>query len=146
MKVYTYDIRSVETPDYVVVCESMQKLLRNSDVLSVHVPLNADTTGLIGSGELSALPDGALLINTSRGELIDEDPLIEALDSGQVHGAAVDVVANEEKYQANRLIDFARSHSNLIITPHIGGATYEAIEKTDLFLIERLKNYVGIQS
>lgn len=142
MEIFTYDTRRVDTPDYVVVCDSMRELLKNSEILTVHIPLNADTAGLIQRDELSELPDGAFLVNTSRGELIDEGSLIEALSSGRMRGAAVDVVANEADHELNPLIAYARGHSNLIVTPHIGGATFEAVEKTDLFLIRRLSSWL----
>ena len=101
MRICTYDVRTVNTPEYVDDCESMVELLSTCDVLTVHIPLNADTEGLIGRHELSELPEKALLVNTSRGELIDEQALIEALDAGRLAGVAVDVVANEEYYEAN---------------------------------------------
>ncbi|MFV1980302.1 MAG: NAD(P)-dependent oxidoreductase [Rhodothermia bacterium] len=142
MKIGTFDIHTVDTPEYVEVCRSMAELFSTSDILSVHVPLNAETKNLIGRDELFEMPEGAVLVNTSRGEIIDEPSLIDALDSGRVRGAALDVVANEKSYEANRLITYARTHSNLLITPHIGGATFEAIEKTDLFVIRNLISWL----
>lgn len=146
MKIRTFDIRAVDTPDYVETCRSIDDLFGSSEVLSVHVPLNVRTAGLIAGNELSKLPDGALLVNTSRGELIDEKALLDALDSGRLRGAAVDVVADEGNYRLNSLIAYARTHSNLLITPHIGGATGEAVEKTDLFVIGRLVNWLESES
>ncbi len=142
MKIGTFDIHPVDTPEYVEVCRSMAELFSTSDILSVHVPLNDETKGLIGRNELFEMPEGAVLVNTSRGEIIDEPSLIDALDSGRVRGAALDVVADEKSYETNRLITYARTHSNLIITPHIGGATFEAIEKTDLFVIRNLISWL----
>lgn len=143
MKVGTFDVHKVDAPDYVEVCRSMTELFCTSDVLSVHVPLNTETDGLITRNELFEMPEGAVLVNTSRGEIIDETALIDVLDSGRLRGAALDVVADEKSHEANPLIAYARTHSNLLITPHIGGATFEAVEKTDLFLIRRLADWLG---
>lgn len=125
--------------------ETLHALLRQSDVLSLHVPLNRDTTGLIGRKELGLLPGGALLINTSRGEILDEIALFESLRSGEVGGAALDVVCNErdeDKRQQSPLLAYAREHNNLLITPHIGGATRESMWKTEIFMAQKLEKFL----
>jgi len=146
MKIATFDPYSTFLPSYVEQCESLEDLLSRSDVLSIHVPLNDETKGMIGAREIDRLPHGALLINTSRGEIVDEDALVKALGSGRLAGAAVDVIQREldPDLRAGPLIAYARENENLIITPHIGGATFEAVEKTDLFVIARLTERLGL--
>lgn len=124
---------------------TLTDLLKNSDILSLHVPLNIETQGMIGAAELSLLPAGAVLINTSRGRLIDESALISALKSKHLAGAALDVMSqerNRESLRRSTLLDYADSHDNLLITPHIGGATYESMAKTEVFMARKLKNFI----
>ncbi len=124
---------------------SLSELLKWSDVLSLHIPLNADTHQLIGKTELALLPQNAVLINTSRGQLIDENALIQALESGRLGGAALDVIANErDAAQRNKspLLAYANQHDNLLITPHIGGATYESMAKTEVFMAQKLVDFL----
>ncbi|MBK8781542.1 MAG: hydroxyacid dehydrogenase [Anaerolineales bacterium] len=121
--------------------QTLEDLLQNSDILSVHVPLNPETEKMIGANEFSCLHRGAYLINTSRGGVLDEDALLAALQNGQLAGAALDVLSNEQQFAQgapNLLVEYARSHTNLIITPHIGGATYESMHITELFMVHKL--------
>ncbi|MBC2642208.1 MULTISPECIES: NAD(P)-dependent oxidoreductase [unclassified Rhodococcus (in: high G+C Gram-positive bacteria)] len=93
-----------------------EDLLRRSDVLSLHVPLTSETRGLIDERALSAMTRGAYLVNVSRGGLVDHDALATALRTGQLAGAAVDVLPNEPPAQD----DPALQIPNLVITPHAG--------------------------
>jgi D-3-phosphoglycerate dehydrogenase len=123
----------------------LSELLQNSDILSLHIPLTDETFNLIGSNELAQLPQGAVIVNTSRGRIIDEQALIEALESKHLAGAALDVVCGErtnEHHVASRLLDYARRHDNLLITPHIGGATHESMAKTEIFMARKLTNFL----
>jgi D-3-phosphoglycerate dehydrogenase / 2-oxoglutarate reductase len=145
MKVYTYDPFIEKFPKYVKSVDSLDCLLKNSDALCVCVPLNNQTEGLIGEHELSLLPTDSYLINTSRGNVINESALLKMLETGHIAGAAVDVLTNEILIQqeGHSLIDYAKAHSNLIITPHIAGTAIEAIEKTDFFVIEMFSNWLA---
>ena len=107
------------TEDFVV---PMDELLRRSDVISLHCPLRADNAGLIGRKTIAKMKDGVILINTARGPLVDEAALREALLSGKVGGAAVDVLATEPPREGSLLTGL----SNCIITPHIAWASKEA--------------------
>lgn len=100
-------------------------LLARSDVLSLHVPLTDGTRGLIGREALARMRSGAVLINTARGGIVDEATLIEALRSGALGGAAIDVFDTEPP--ANPAL--FRDVPNLILTPHIAGVTGEANER-----------------
>lgn len=92
----------------------LDELFRRSHVLSLHAPATPETTGIVNARSLAALPDGAYLVNTSRGALVDQDALVDALDSGHLAGAALDVFAPEPLPADHRL----RSHPNTILTPH----------------------------
>ena len=123
---------------------SLTALLERSDILSLHVPLTEENRGMIGAPELAQLPAGALLINTSRGQLIDEVALTNALEQGHLAGAALDVIAQERdvaKMKTNPCLAYAARHDNLLITPHIGGATYESMAKTEVFMAHKLTNF-----
>jgi D-3-phosphoglycerate dehydrogenase len=101
---------------------------------------------MIGTIELGLLPQGAILINTARGALVDEDALVDALESGQLGGAALDVIRHEReetKRFSNRLLAYSRGHANLLITPHIGGATIESMHKTEEFMAHKLARYLA---
>jgi D-3-phosphoglycerate dehydrogenase len=95
--------------------------------------------------ELALLPEGAVIVNTSRGRIIDENALIDALEGKRLAGAALDVVSGErdkEYHVQSELLDYAATHDNLLITPHIGGATYESMAKTEIFMAHKLKNFL----
>ena len=79
------------------------------------------------------------MINTSRGALINEEALLEALEDHRLSGAALDVVQNEMNVdESNDLVRYAKSHDNLLIVPHLGGNTFESFEKTELFLAQKI--------
>jgi phosphoglycerate dehydrogenase-like enzyme len=101
---------------------SLPVLLRRSDVVSLHLPLTNATTGLIGEPELRLMPPSAVLVNTSRGGLIDEHALADALRAGRLRGAALDVFADEPEVP-RVLADL----SNVVLTPHIGGLSERSI-------------------
>jgi D-3-phosphoglycerate dehydrogenase len=145
MQVLTYDPYQESLPNEVKSCGALPDLLAQSDVISVHVPLNDETQGMLGDAQFACLRPGSFLVNTARGAIIDEPALVRALESGRLAGAALDVLCEEHSLVENRshvLIEYARSHENLIITPHIGGATQESVEKADLFLASKIKNFI----
>lgn len=145
MDVAAYDPAPLGEVEGINLCDSMMALLRRSDVLCVHVPLNESTERLIGAAELAELPPGAMVINTSRGAVLDEAALVNALKSNQLAGAALDVVADEREQCGNgreALVAYARNHTNLLVTPHIGGATVESMRDTEVFMAEKLKRYL----
>lgn len=100
----------------------IETMLKNSDIISLHCPLNIHTEKMIGSKEFSQMKNNAIIINTSRGKLIDEKALIIALKSKAIKGAGLDVFEHEPLDRKNELINM----DNVIITPHIGGITHEA--------------------
>ena len=144
MKVLVYDSQ-VNISNTNVCQVSFDELLGLSDIVTLHLPLNDGTKGLIGRKEIFSMKKGAFLINTSRGKLIDEIALLEALESEHLGGVAVDVVSDElmpdSKLSEQPHVRYAQKHSNLIITPHIGGATWESMKDTEVFIANKIKNF-----
>jgi D-3-phosphoglycerate dehydrogenase len=118
---------------------SFDELLRNADVVSVHVTATPENRNLIDRAAIARLRRGAILINTARGSVVDEAALAEAVRNRQLLGVAVDVLAGEEHGEVSNspLLEAAREGCNILITPHIGGATLESIARTETALIER---------
>lgn len=112
---------------------ALDELLRTVDVLSLHCPLTAETRGLIGARELSLMKPDALLINTARGGIVDEAALAEALRSGRIGGAGIDVLSSEPPSRGNPLL--AADIPRLIVTPHIAWASRESRQR----LVEELR-------
>jgi D-3-phosphoglycerate dehydrogenase len=131
------DLESVEPG---VTPVPLSRLLRDAELVTIHVNLCDENRGFFGRKQFAAMTKGAWFINTSRGELIDEHALLDALRSGQLAGAAVDVICDEDSsgVGSHSLVAYARAHNNLIITPHIGGCTTESMDKTECFLADRL--------
>lgn len=147
MKVFAYDPYTQMRLSDVLMCDDLDSLLAYSDVLCIHVPLNDETRHMIGVRELAQLPHGALLINTARGAVIEEAALLDALDSGRLAGAALDVIEDERvSVSEYPLVIAAQTRNNLIITPHIAGATHEAMAATEIFMAEQLRHFVNIRS
>jgi len=111
----------------------LEDLLRRSDVVSIHVPLTEETRGMIGERELSLIKEGAVLINTSRGAVVDEEALLNALQSGRLRGAALDVYTVEPPKDL-RLIKLP----NVVCTPHIGAQTDEAQVEASRLIAEKI--------
>lgn len=101
--------------------------LRQADVVSLHCPLQADTRNLLGAAELALMKPDAVLINTARGGLVDEVALLAALRTGQLGAAGLDVLHEEPPRQGNPLLDAGLA--NLIVTPHVGWASFEAMSR-----------------
>jgi len=127
MRVIATDPGTHEFPDFVKRV-SLEQLLSEADFISIHVHLNDETRNLLGAGEFSKMKKGAILINTSRGGLIDEKALLKAMMNGTVAAAGLDVIDGEwleDKYN-HPLIAYSRSNPNLLITPHVGGTCPES--------------------
>lgn len=143
MNVMACDIKHFIDPR--VERADMETLLRSSDVLSIHVHLTSETTGLIGRKEFDIMKRGIILINTSRGAVIDEQELIRALESGIVAGAGIDVIDGEwltsQQIYRHPVVHYAREHRNVLITPHIGGVTFESQALAYNRSIEKMVDY-----
>ena len=114
-----------------------EELVSVSDILTVHVPLLPQTRGLIGAKELKALPKGAILINTARGGIVDEQALYQNLVDGHLGGAGIDVFSNEPPF-GNDLLEKLVALPNVVSTPHIGAQTREASRANSMIIAEKL--------
>ncbi|MEM7285158.1 MAG: NAD(P)-dependent oxidoreductase [Actinomycetota bacterium] len=141
MRVLAHDPNVSTAPDGVGMADDLLDLCRRADVVSVHVPLDETTTGLIDRAALEALGPGGRVVNTSRGAVIDEEALCDLLESGRLAGAALDVVT-DERSSSRRLLDLAAAKDNVLITPHIGGATHESMARTERFMAEKLRRWI----
>lgn len=120
---------------------TLEEMLAQADIVSIHASYDESTRGLLGGEAFAAMKPGAMLINTSRGGIVDEPALLDALSSGRLAGAALDVLDGEPGITAaHPLVRYAMTHDNLLIVPHIGGNTYESFAATELFLAEKLAN------
>jgi D-3-phosphoglycerate dehydrogenase len=123
---------------------SLDELLARADLVSVHVDLNPGTRALFGPREYATMKPGAWFVNTSRGEVVDEKALLVALEGGALQGAALDVLAGEPTSitPSHPLVRYAATHDNLIITPHIGGYTFESLDRTECHLAGALLQFL----
>lgn len=99
-----------------------QEVISESDIVSLHCGLSPETTGLIGKMEIQSMKSGVIIINTSRGKLVDQDVLVEGLQSGKIGGAGLDVFSEEPLLPTNSLLKI----DNVVLTPHIGGVSLQA--------------------
>ena len=129
MEILVYDIVKKQDliKNYKLKYTTFDYLLKNSDFICIHVPLTSDTEKLIGSRELELMKPSAFLINTSRGEVIDEKALYNALKENKIAGAAIDVFDPEPPQLSNPLLNL----DNVITTPHYGSHTFESLEEVD---------------
>ncbi|MFE7062466.1 phosphoglycerate dehydrogenase [Sutcliffiella sp. NPDC057660] len=123
MKVAVYDpfLTESRAEKLDVASLSLEEVMRSADIITVHTPLTKETRGLINSGNMSILKTGVFLVNCARGGIIDEDALLENLNSGHVAGAALDVFEVEPPTKSELI-----QHQNVIATPHLGASTKEA--------------------
>lgn len=116
----------------------MDELAEKSDIITFHCPLTEKTTGLVSREFLEKCKDGAIIINTSRGPVIDDKALADALNSGKLRGAGLDVLSAEPPEKSNPLL----TAKNCFITPHIAWAGFETRERLMNILEENVKTYI----
>ncbi|MDO5152399.1 MAG: D-2-hydroxyacid dehydrogenase [Eubacteriales bacterium] len=117
----------------------LDTLLAKSDIVSLHCPLSAETEKLIGPEAIAKMKDGAMLLNTARGGLLDEQAVAQALNSGKLRGAAVDVVSQEPMCETNPLL----TARNCIITPHIAWAPVESRQRLLDCVVENIRGFLN---
>lgn len=144
MNVLVYD--KYEVFDSRVIQEkSLSNLLSKSDIVSIHVPLNEKTFNMFSIKQFQKMKKNSILVNTSRGEIINENDLIESLEKKYFYGAALDVIQNEvgfKNHGNSAIVEYAKKNNRLLITPHIGGATYESMEKTEVYMANKIKDFL----
>lgn len=121
---------------YTLASSSMADMLSKADVITLHVPFTG--TPVLSNAEFAAMKDGVVLINASRGGTVDEDAMLDALKSGKVAAAGIDVFANEPTPRTDIL-----SHPKISLTPHTGASTNEAQQKIGIELAEKLIAHLG---
>lgn len=139
MQVLAYSRSETEAGREIGEYVDLDTLLRRSDIVSLHCPLFPATEKIINADTLSKMKDGAMLINTSRGGLVDEAALAQALNSGKLRGAAVDVVAQEPMQADNPLL----SCEKCIITPHIAWAPVESRQRLLDCVVENIRCFLA---
>ena len=148
MRVIGHDIRDVSVDGVENV--SFDELLQNADVLSIHIHLTPATEGLIGRAEFAKMKRTAILLNTSRGRIIDEVALLAALQGNKLAGAGLDVIDGEwltqQELLRHPLILYSRKYENLLISPHIGGMTTESIYGARVFMAQRIAEWIMVRS
>jgi D-3-phosphoglycerate dehydrogenase len=126
MKVVGYDPYLKNWPDYIEQI-TLEELIETSDFISIHVHLSNETEGLISEELLKKVKNGCVVINTSRGAIIDEKALLEGLKSKQIYAVGLDVLTGEPDIENNPLVQYARNNDNVLITPHCGGFSPDAV-------------------
>lgn len=142
MKILIYDpyVSEVIINDNVQTKVSFEELIKKSDVISPHVKVVEETRNMFGEEEFKKMKKSAFFINTSRGAVIDEKALIGALRNNDIAGAALDVYESEPLAENH---PFITELNNIVITPHLGGATYQAITNHTLMIIEDLERFAA---
>ncbi len=138
MKCLGYDPFLIDKPSNVQIC-GLEELLEQSDFVSLHVNYDPNKPLLLEKKHFALIKKGAIIINTSRGELVDEESLLNGLLSGDIGGAGLDVLTGEPEVEKNKLFKYRNSDLNLIISPHIGGFSYDALQNVLKFCCDRIK-------
>jgi D-3-phosphoglycerate dehydrogenase len=128
--------RQPVAPEPGVTVGELHDVLRHADIVSLHADSRDDNRGFFDRRCFLSMKRGSLFVNTARGELVEECALLDALMSGHLAGAALDVLSGEqsETRTGNRLLRYAAENENLLITPHIGGCTAESMSKAEVYL------------
>ena len=141
MHIVFYDVVTKLPLGNAVQKKSLEELLKLADVVTLHVPEDASTKQMIDAPQLAQMKPGAILINASRGTVVNIEALAEALKSEHLHGAAIDVFPVEPKSNNEEFQSPLRHFDNVILTPHIGGSTMEAQENIGYEVAEKLIKY-----
>jgi D-3-phosphoglycerate dehydrogenase len=141
MQVLFYDVVNKLPVGNASQVGSLSELLRKADIISLHVPETGATKNMIGEQELSIVKKGAILINASRGTVIDIAALTNALKTNHLAGAAIDVFPVEPRSNDDEFVSPLREFDNVFLTPHIGGSTMEAQENIGFEVAEKLARY-----
>lgn len=141
MKVIFFDVVTKLPLGNATQVRNLNELLNRSDIVSLHVPETAATKMMMGAEQIAQMKDKAILLNASRGTVVDIEALAEALKSGKVGGTAIDVFPVEPRGNDDEFITPLRGIDNALLTPHIGGSTQEAQENIGLEVAEKLVKY-----
>lgn len=142
LKVIFYDTLTKLPLGNAVACKSLKELVSKSDIVSLHVPDNTSTRNMITKAVLKQFKKGSILINYARGEVVEIDSLAEALKSGHLSGAAIDVFPVEPEKNGDPFSTPLQGLENVFLTPHIGGSTLEAQENIGIDVSTKLLGYL----
>jgi len=143
MKVVYFDVAEKLQLGNAVKCKTLEKLLRQADVVTLHIDGRPENENYFGAAEFALMKPGALFLNNARGHVVNVPALAAALRAGQLGGAAVDVFPHEPKTNHESFENELRGLPNVLLTPHIGGSTAEAQRNIAEFVPERLMAYVN---
>lgn len=151
MNVVAYDpfISATRFTDCSVTQLDLDKVLELADIVSINANLREDNQNLIGAEQIEGMKPGALLVNTARGALLDEDAVVKALRQGHLGGVAVDVLSQEQDEKLRKqspLVCAAKEGLDVIVVPHIGGCTSDAMHITEECLAEYVVNAMGVDN
>ncbi|MCK7614687.1 phosphoglycerate dehydrogenase [Roseibium sediminicola] len=146
LRVIYFDLVDKLQHGNVLPAESLDGLLEASDVVSLHVPDTQATRNMFGAAEIAKMKKGSFLINNARGKVVDIDALAEALKSGHLAGAAIDVFPVEPKSNKDEFVSPLRGLDNVILTPHVGGSTEEAQDRIGEEVSKRMVEYSDVGS
>jgi len=144
LRIFAYDPylpEKVFADSKVTRITSMEQIFTEADIITLHVLLTEETKGLINKKLFSLMKPTALLINCSRGEIISEPDLLQALEQKQIAGAALDVFVTEPLPVTDPLIVYAQQNNNLVLTPHIAGSTKEAVHQAGFFVATKTQEF-----
>ncbi|EIF8949331.1 phosphoglycerate dehydrogenase [Vibrio cholerae] len=141
MHVYFYDIESKLSLGNATQVHTLSELLNKCDVISLHVPETAGTKNMMGAEEFARMKPGAIFINAARGTVVDIPALCNALESGHIAGAAIDVFPEEPASNKEPFESPLMKFDNVILTPHVGGSTQEAQENIGIEVAGKLAKY-----
>ncbi len=141
MRVQFFDVENKLVLGNSTQTKTLKQLLNTSDVVTLHVPETVQTQNMISAKELGMMKDGAILINAARGTIIDIDALVDALKSGKLAGAAIDVFPVEPKSNDEPFESPLTQFDNVILTPHVGGSTQEAQQNIGIEVAGKLTKY-----
>jgi D-3-phosphoglycerate dehydrogenase len=143
MQVYYYDLVEKLQLGNAKKCNSLEELLEIADIVTLHVDGRIQNAHMIGREQFQQMKPNVVFINLSRGHVVDIDALVEALDSGKISGAAIDVFPEEPESNQDLFVSPLRGYSNVILSPHIGGSTEEAQLNIGEFLARRIISYMN---
>ena len=143
-KTVVYDHDRIDDASGHEIATSIEQALDGAFLLSLHISYSKENEGFLKAKHFELMSDGAYFVNTSRGSLLNETDLIQALNNGKLAGVATDVLFGEPEVQKSALWNYARAHKNVLITPHIGGNTKESFLKTEMFVGKKLIDFQNI--
>ena len=150
MNVLVYDKyrRDIQEKEDDVTIVDIDELLSQSDIVSIHLPLTDETHMMVNQAFFNRMKKGSIMINTSRGKILDSEALLQALSSGHISGACLDVLENEKPEtwteEQTKIYKGLLDRSDVIITPHIAGWTHLSLELIASILLEKICKYYEV--